>query len=180
MSWRSIEGALCLAIDEQTEMCINMKALSPSIETNRAEWYFVWDWWPVPQFLFALLGADGCRAFVDALSERSGDNRLLVSFALAVEHRRAPIISENDLEDTLVRICAPDYEFGSAKSLASELDNARWTDIGKKDKSALDRTPLTSDSPEALKRAILAKALPSGRVENLALMRATLAARTKG
>ncbi len=155
-----------------------MKAIFPSMKSDLTDWYFVWDWWPVPQFLFLLLGADGCRAFVNALNKSDGENRLLVSFALAIENRRVPIMSEGDLEEALTTIYGPSYDFGSAKELESEVANCKWTNIVQKNGIAQVRTPLTSDSPEALRRDMAAKNLPLGRVENLALMRAILAART--
>lgn len=157
---------------------MSTKDVRSGIDQNIGEWHFVWDWWPVPQFLFALLGADGCRAFVDGLNERRVPNRMLVSFALAIEHRRTTVTSKADLDDCLARIFAPEYDFTFAKSFERAVLNAKSTNIDQKARSALERTLLISDTPDALGRAIEAKGLPTGRVENIALMRKLLAGRS--
>jgi hypothetical protein len=150
------------------------------MENGRTDdWYFVWGWWPAPRFLFSLLGASGCEAFVDRLNERQLGSPLLVSFALAIEHRDTAINSETDLEEFLSRVCAPGYDFSPASSLEFSVSRARWARITRENERAAERTPQAPDSREVLQREMEAKGLPAGREENLALMRATLTARTK-
>lgn len=149
----------------------------PNIDTgmsNLDEWHFVSGWWPVPRFLFLLLGESGCHAFVESLSERQPHSRIRVSFALAIEHCHAPICSDSDLAKSVANICAPGYDFGTANSLQSAVSDAKWAHIVHANKRALEEAPLTNNTPEALKRSIAAKRLPSGRSENIALIRAIL------
>jgi len=148
----------------------------PPPETNAdlGEWYFVWEWWPVPRFLLPLLGADGCIAFVESLREYGVANRILVSFALAIEHRQQSVTCENDLRHCLAKICAPDYDFTDAKSLGRAVDRARWETLADRANNPTDSSQTANDL-EAASREPVARTLPSGRDENIALMRVILA-----
>lgn len=155
-----------------------MMVTPPEETPDIRDWYFVWDWWPVPRFLLSLLGADGCCEFVEGLGKYRLDSRLLVSFALAIEHSQQPIISQTDLRKCIAKICGREYDFSSAKSLERSVSVARWATLLAKENEAEAATWLPTKGAEAASYETTKESLPSGRSENIALMRAILARRS--
>jgi hypothetical protein len=148
-------------------------------DTKEGDWHLVWGWWPVPLFTHSLLGTDRCRDLVVRVNERIITNRLLIWFALELEHRRQPIISEAELEAALSKVCASGFDLRPAAELHRAVDNARWARLARENKETIARLPHTPDHPAVFQRELQAKQLPAGRSANLELMRAILATRTK-
>lgn len=147
-----------------------------SSEKDLGEWHFVWKWWPVPQFMFTLLGEDGCQAFIRSLPRLPIASGIIVSFSLAVEHGHKPICTRQDLTKAVARISAPDYDFGPAEELERNVCTAQWS----KRATAISRQATSYvDEQSQLTNAILTKGLPAGPEANLVLIRAILASHSK-
>lgn len=142
-------------------------------------WHLVWGWWPVPRFIHSILGTDQCRDLVQRVNERTIANRLLIWFALELEHRRQPINSEAGLEAALSKVCAAGFDLAPASKLHQIAVDTKWARIARDSKEAMARIPQTPDQPAVFHRELQAKQLPAGRTANLALIRSILAAGPK-
>jgi hypothetical protein len=147
--------------------------------TKEGDWHLVWGWWPVPLFTHALLGSDRCRDLVVRVNERTITNRLLIWFALELEHRQQPITSETELEDALSKVCTAGFDLRPAAELYRAVVDARWARLARDREEIIASLPRTPDHPEVFQSELQAKQRPAGRSANMALMRAILAARTE-
>ncbi|MDK6079650.1 hypothetical protein [Massilia varians] len=163
------------------EVEVNGKIVpAPTVHnTKEGDWHLVWGWWPVPLFTHALLGTDGCRNLVVRVNERTIMNRLLIWFALELEHRQQPITAETELEAALSKVCATGFDLRPAAELHRAVSDAKWARLARECEENIARLPRTPDHPEVFQSELQAKKLPAGRSANMALMRAILAARTK-
>lgn len=158
------------------ELLADPSAAPVPVDENRAaDWHLVWGWWPMPAFVHDLLGEAGCRELVVSFNDRAVDNRFMIPFALELEHRRQAISSETELEAAVTRVCAAGFDLGPATAFYRSESNARWSRHARDSEEALARLPKAPDHPEVFQRELEAKRLPTGRAENLALMRAILA-----
>ena len=125
---------------------------------------------PVPGFLTRLQESGEIPRDTLCPMNRIGPSHR-VFFALELEHRSNPIASVNALEQALVRIEAPGYDYGPAEMLAEAVQKALHEINMESVRLVQEREEEQRlRSEDELRR----KNLPVGREANMALIRSTL------
>jgi len=129
----------------------------------------------VPLFVHALLGTERCRDLVTHIDEPTVTKKMLIWFALELEHRRQAISTEAELEPALLRICVPGFDMAPT----AELEQLRFS-AGQALPGTLTRASQGNCLLQTIQMSrceLEAKQLPAGRFANLAIMRASLTGR---